>query len=185
MRTAAKWMSAVAALGLAAAAAAAEPKAKPAAAKPEPVTKAYAESLAGYVKLGLAEEYTVTAELQPLPGLSPSVFHEEGTLLKADCWLVVRRTGGDSSASLTFAPVGTGSLVGAELTSNRKDNALVFELGKGLTVDAPDRNSTRVYHVVLDGLTGSKPGSVMLGLSKRNSDVYTVLPVSRCQWSTK
>jgi len=182
-------IAAVAVLSLATAAGAAEQKevkARHAAVNPDHATKAYAESLAGYVKYGMTGEFVVGNDLQPVPGLSPNAFHDEGTMLKADCWIVVRRNGGDSSATLTFGLIGSGSVVDAELNSNRRDSAHVNELGgKGLTIDGPDRNSTKVYHVTVDTMTASKPGSVILAVSKRNSDVYTVLPISRCQWSAK
>jgi hypothetical protein len=185
-----KSIAVVAVLGLASAASAAESKdakVKPqhAAVNPDHATKAYAESLSGYVKYGMTEEFTVSNDLQPLPGLSPSAFYDEGTMLKADCWIVVRRNGGDSSATLTFGLTGSGSVVEAEINSNRRDSTHVNELGKGLSIDAPDRNSTKVYHLTVDGMTAAKPGSVILSLSKRNSDIYTVLPISRCQWSAK
>ncbi len=191
MRCSAKSIAVVAILGLASAASAAEskePKAKPqhAAVNPDHATKAYAESLAGYVKYGMGGEFTVGNDLQALPGLSPNAFYDEGTMLKADCWIIVRRSGGDSSATLTFGLLGSGSVLDAELNSNRRDSAHVNELGgKGLTIDGPDRNSTKVYHVTMDTMTAAKPGSVVLAVSKRTSDVYTVLPVSRCQWSAK
>jgi hypothetical protein len=174
-------------LTLASAASAAEsPKARARQPAPEYATKAYADAAGGYVKYGLSAEHTLTGDAQPLPGLSPIEFLDEGTLLKGDCWIVVRRSGGDSSATLTFSLTGSGSLVEAELGSNRRDSAHQGELGKGgLTIDAPDRNSTKVYHLTVDALTAAKPGTVILSLSKRNSDVYTVLPVSRCQWSMK
>ncbi len=190
MSSSVKSIAVVAALGLAFAAKASEPRhklqARSASAQPDRPDREIrppAEPL-GYVKYGLGGEYTVTNDLVVLPGLSPSATYDEGTILKADCWIAVRRSGGDSRSAITFGLLGNGTLFGAEMSNDGGDVTQVPELGKGLTVTGPDRNSTRVYHLTVDAMTASK-GSIVLAVSKRNSDLYAVLPTSRCQWSSR
>jgi hypothetical protein len=151
--------------------------------------KSYVDSMAGYVKYAIAEEYTVTTDMQPLPGLSPAAGWDEGTVISADCWLVVKRDGNDPNPVITFGLTGSGSVLEAEISKTRQavgGTSVVTEIGKGgLSVAGPNSGRTSVYHLTIEAMTASKPGTVILSVAKRNNDAYVVLPTSRCQWSTK
>lgn len=155
----------------------------------EAANKGYVDTMAGYVKYGLAEEYTITTDMQPLPGLSPTLGFDEGTVLAVDCWLIVKREGNDPNPVITFGLTGSGSVLEAEITKTRQaigGTSVVTEINKGgLSVAAPNSGRSSVYHLTIDAITASKPGTVVLSVAKRNNDAYTVMPLSRCQWSTK